>query len=60
MIAVECTFGPVGLSLQSDAQLHPEIAETLMRQVTIHAAIAYSNLLKQGRECEVADPGSGE
>jgi hypothetical protein len=50
MINLDCKIGPVTLSLHSDSQLHPEVLETLLRQVTIHTSIAYSNMLEEGKK----------
>ena len=54
MITIDCKVGPVSLSLQSDSQLHPEIVETLFRQITIHAAITFNNVLDQRAKRGVA------
>ena len=60
MIVMECKIGPVTLSLQSDSQVHPEVVETLLRQVTVHAAIAFTNAVEEGRKRGVAVVDEGD
>lgn len=54
MINVGCKIGPVAVSLDADSALHPEVLETLLRQITIHASIAYSTMLDEGAKRGVA------
>lgn len=54
MIAIECTIGPVSLSLQSDSQVHPEVVETLFRQITVQSALAFNKVMDEQAKRGVA------
>lgn len=60
MMQLECKVGPVSLSLHSEATLHPEVLETLLRQITIHTSIAYSNMLEEGKKQGVLVVGNDD
>ena len=53
MMKMECRLGPATVSVSTDADLHPEILESLLTQVTIKTVIVYGELVKQAQETGV-------